>query len=166
VLALPLPQHVPVHHPTDVCGSHVIGGARVDVLAPCPDESPDRPPNDNSFVLRIAYGRRAMLFEGDAEREEEGAIVARYGASLHADVLKVGHHGSKTSSTPALLRAVSPAFAVVSCGVRNRYGHPFPATLSALRDSGARVLRTDRSGAVTVTTDGVGLVVDEVREGP
>lgn len=159
-------QHTRIRRPVDLCGSHVVGGARIDVLAPCPDASSDRPPNDNSFVLRLAYGKRAILFEGDAERGEEGDLVERFGSRLRADVLKVGHHGSKTSSTPAFLAAVSPAIAVVSCGVRNRYGHPFPGTLGALRSIGAKTLRTDRVGAITITTDGTTLLVDDAQEGP
>jgi len=159
-------QNTRIVRPGEACGPHEIGGARVDVLAPCPDASADRPPNDNSFVLRVAYGRRAFLFEGDAEREEESDLVRRYGAALRSDVLKVGHHGSKTSSTPELLRAAAPEVAVVSCGARNHYGHPFPATLAALASVGARVHRTDRDGEVVVTTDGEDLRIDDAREGP
>jgi competence protein ComEC len=159
-------QNTRIVRPATACGSHVVGGARVDVLEPCPDASVDRPPNDNSFVLRVAFGRRAMLFEGDAEREEEGELVRRFGSRLRSDVLKVGHHGSKTSSSPALLRAVSPEVAVVSCGARNHYGHPFPTTLASLAAVGARVYRTDRDGAVVVTTDGASLTIDDAREGP
>jgi competence protein ComEC len=159
-------QNTRIVRPPDVCGAHVVGGARVDVLAPCPTASPDRPPNDNSIVLRIAYGRRALLFSGDAEREEEGDLVRRYGGALRADVLKVGHHGSKTSSTAAFIAAVSPEIAVVSCGIRNRYGHPFPATLATLGAAGVHVHRTDRVGAVVVATDGERLAVDDATEGP
>ena len=166
VLAAMRLQNTHIARPAEICGVHAIGGVRIDVLAPCPAASPDRPPNDNSFVLRIAYGRRALLFEGDAEREEEGDLVRRYGASLRADVLKVGHHGSKTSSTRALLAAVSPEVAVISCGGRNHYGHPFPATLASLAAVGAHVHRTDRNGAVTVTTDGERLAIDDADEGP
>ncbi len=159
-------QNTRVVRPEEVCGTHVVGGARIDVLAPCPSASVDRPPNDNSYVLRIAYGRRAFLFEGDAERDEESELVRRYGSALRSDVLKVGHHGSKTSSTPALLEAVSPNIAVISCGARNRYGHPFPATLDALTAAHAHVHRTDRDGAITITTNGESLDVDDSNEGP
>jgi competence protein ComEC len=74
---------------------------------------------------------------------------------LRADVLKVGHHGSRTSSTPELVAAVRPELAVISCGVRNRFGHPHPETLAAL--GRARILRTDRDGAITIETDGASL---------
>ncbi len=159
-------QNTRIVRPEEACGSRIVGGARVDVLAPCPSASVDRPPNDNSYVMRIAYGRRAFLFEGDAEREEESELVRRFGGALRSDVLKVGHHGSKTSSTRALVTAASPEVAVISCGVRNRYGHPFPATLATLDAAGARVHRTDRAGAVVVTTNGEWLRVDDSNEGP
>jgi competence protein ComEC len=150
---------VPILHPADLCGAHVLGGAIVEVLAPCPDFSPDRGPNDNSLVLRIAFGARAILFAGDAEREEESLLLATSPARLRADVLKVGHHGSRTSSSASFLAAVAPTEAVVSAGCRNRFGHPRPATLASLAAAGARVWRTDRDGAVTVTTDGRSLDV-------
>ncbi|HEX4512188.1 MAG TPA: DNA internalization-related competence protein ComEC/Rec2, partial [Polyangiaceae bacterium] len=166
VLARARLQNTHIARPAEICGTHVIGGARIDVLAPCPAALPERPPNDNSFVLRVAYGKRAFLFVGDAEREEEAELVQRYGGALRADVLKVGHHGSKTSSTPAFVAAVAPKIAVVSCGIRNRYGHPFPTTIETLRAAGARIHRTDRRGAVVVATDGASLTVDGSAEEP
>jgi competence protein ComEC len=97
---------------------------------------------------------------GDAEREEEHELVERLGkGGLVADVLKVGHHGSRTSSSPELLDAVRPKLAVISCGVRNRFGHPHAATLDVLARSGVRLFRTDRDGSVVVTTDGEDLDV-------
>jgi competence protein ComEC len=150
---------VPVVRPSSLCGSRALGGARVDVLAPCPGPSSDRGPNDNSLVVRISYGARAMLFVGDAEREEEHDLVALGSAALRADVLKVGHHGSRTSSSAELLAAVRPAHAVISVGARNRFGHPSAETLESLTRAGARVWRTDRDGAVTAITDGDWLTV-------
>src|SRR5262249_28006927 len=120
---------------------------------------------DNSFVLRVRFGERAILFVGDAEHDEELDLLVREPTkpsapgALHADVLKVGHHGSRTSSTPDFVAAVAPAVAVISCAVRNRFGHPHPSTLATLARSGARVLRTDRDGSVVVTTDGKALDV-------
>jgi competence protein ComEC len=149
----------PVLRPGALCGEHTIGGASIRVLAPCPGPSPDRSPNDNSIVLRISYGARAMLLVGDAEREEEGTLLETAAAYLRADVLKVGHHGSRTSTGPAFLAAVAPREAVVSAGRRNRFGHPSPQTLTALYAAGSRVWRTDRDGAVEVTTDGRSLDV-------
>ncbi len=149
---------VRVLRPADLCGSRPFGGAWLDVVAPCPGITPDRGANDNSFVFRLRFGERSVLFTGDAEREEEHELLARR-AELRADVLKVGHHGSRTSSSAPFLQAVKPSVAVISCGVRNRYGHPHERTLAALADAGARVLRTDRDGSVVVTTDGRSLDV-------
>ncbi len=151
---------VPVLRPAALCGQHLLGGARVEVLAPCPGPTPERGPNDNSFVLRISYGRRAFLFVGDAEHEEEADLL-RHPDRLRADVLKVGHHGSRTSSSPAFVRAVAPELAVISCGIRNRFGHPNPVTLTTLRAENIPVLRTDVVGQVVVGTDGDGLFVGD-----
>jgi competence protein ComEC len=150
---------VPVLRPRDVCGASTVGGARIEVLAPCPRLTADRGPNDNSFVIRIGYGERSVLFVGDAEHAEESDLVATRRDALRADVLKVGHHGSRTSTTAAFLEAVDPAIAVISCGVRNRFGHPAPRALATLAASRARVFRTDRDGSVTITTDGRSLEI-------
>jgi len=150
---------VPIARPDSLCGERFVGGARVEVLAPCPSFSSDRGPNDNSFVLRIGYGDRAIMLVGDAEREEEALLLDGSRARLKADVLKVGHHGSRTSSSAPFLAAVAPSDAVVSVGRRNRFGHPHPEALRALAATGARVWRTDRDGAVVVTTDGRELAV-------
>lgn len=146
--------------PESLCGVHDAGGgATIEVLAPCPGPTPDRGPNDNSLVVRVRYRTRSFLFVGDAEHEEENDLVTARGGSLRADVLKVGHHGSRTSSTRAFLDAVDPEVAVISCGVRNRFGHPAPQTLVTLAATRARVLRTDHDGGVTITTDGQSLAV-------
>jgi len=159
LLAAARAKGVPVARPPSLCGQHELGGARVEVLAPCPSFSSDRGPNDNSIVLRISYGQRSILFVGDAEHEEEGMLLGAARQRLRSDVLKVGHHGSRTSSTPAFVAAVAPREAVVSVGCRNRFGHPHPSTLATLEAAGARVWRTDRDGAVVVTTDGQSLDV-------
>ncbi|WP_437278042.1 DNA internalization-related competence protein ComEC/Rec2 [Sorangium sp. So ce375] len=146
---------VPIVRPASLCGRpRVLSGATIEVLAPCPELHPDRGANDNSFILRISYGARSALLVGDAEHEAEDALVARYGAALRADLLKVGHHGSRTSTGAALLAAVDPSIAAVSCGVRNRFGHPSPEVLSRLSAGGVAIARTDRGGALTWETDG------------
>ncbi len=144
----------PILEPSAVCGVRALGGATLEVLAPCPAPNPALGPNDNSFVLRIAYGSRAVLLVGDAEEREEHELLDRHLQRLRADVLKVGHHGSRTSSSPGFLAAVGAEHAVLSCGSRNRFGHPHPATLANLARSGATIRRTDQDGAVTVTTNG------------
>lgn len=151
-----------VLRPPALCGSHLIGGARIEVLAPCPDFSSDLGPNDNSLVLRVSYGARALLLVGDAERDEEGALLATSRDRLRADVLKVGHHGSRTSSSAQFVAAVGAQEAIVSVGCRNRFGHPHPETIATLAAGGARVWRTDRNGAIVVTTDGQSLEVHAV----
>jgi competence protein ComEC len=155
---------VPILRPREVCGARTIGGARVEVLAPCPALTDDRGPNDNSFVVRIALGDRSVLFVGDAERAEEADLVATRADALRADVLKIGHHGSRTSTTPSFLAAVDPSITVISSGIRNRFGHPAPATLRTLGASRARTFRTDHDGGVTITTDGHTLEIHTAAE--
>jgi competence protein ComEC len=145
---------VPIRRPDSLCGSHTVAGATIEVLAPCPGFHPDHGANDNSFVLRISYGERAALLVGDAEREEEEELLSRRRAALRADLLKVGHHGSRTSSHPAFLEAVDPSVAAISCGVRNRFGHPHPDAMAALLAAGIEIARTDRGGELIWETDG------------
>lgn len=146
---------VPIRRPADLCGgARIVSGAVVEILSPCPGYHPDASANDNSFVLRISYGERAALLVGDAEHEAEAELIHRDPRALRADLLKVGHHGSRTSTSPAFLRAVSPALAAISCGVRNRFGHPHPIALAALSSAGVPALRTDRGGQILWETDG------------
>jgi competence protein ComEC len=154
---------IPIVRPDGFCGARDVGGVRIDVLSPCPAPHPDRGANDNSIVMRIAYGERAFLFMGDAEHEAEADLLRLPRDRLHADVLKVGHHGSRTSSTPAFLAAVAPSEAVISSGVRNRFGHPHKGTLDALEAAGIRVWRTDHEGSVSITTDGRALTIETAR---
>lgn len=146
-------RSVSLSTPSSLCGPRTISGALVEVLHPCPGPDPDRGANDNSLVLRISFGRRSVLLVGDAEHLAEEKLL-EHPERLRADILKVGHHGSRTSSSRAFLAAVQPSIATISCGVRNRFGHPHVAALTALHESGARVLRTDLMGAIRITTDG------------
>jgi len=157
-------QNAIIRRPRDLCGVHAIGGARIEVLAPCPAPVEGRGANDNSLVIRIAYGKRSLLFTGDAEHVEESDLMHRDSSALQADVLKVGHHGSRTSTSPEFVARVRPSYAVISCGVRNRFGHPAPVTLETLNSTQVHVLRIDREGAVRVTTDGARLDVRTVRD--
>ncbi len=165
LLATARARGAPILRPRDICGLHSIGGAQIDVLAPCPASSIDRGPNDNSIALRIAFGARALLFVGDAVEQEEQDLLRLPRDRLRADVLKVGHHGSRTSSSRPFLAAVAPRVAVISVGARNRFGHPNPLTLASLDSVGIAVWRTDREGAITVTTDGRSLDVASARRG-
>ncbi|MES1186783.1 MAG: ComEC/Rec2 family competence protein [Myxococcales bacterium] len=164
IRALLRERGIPVLGPAELCGERQRGGARVQVLSPCPSFRPGLGANDNSLVIRLLWGKRAFLFTGDAEQEAEGHLLAS-GASLAADFLKVGHHGSRTSSTPAFLDAVQPRVATMSTGVRNRFGHPHAPTLQKLSARGILALRTDRFGAVRVETDGNALEVGSVSDG-
>jgi competence protein ComEC len=110
-------------------------------------------PNNNSIVCRLTYGHTRFLFAGDAEAEAEHVLRAS-GQDLHAEVLKVGHHGSPFSTDAAWLHAVHPSLAVISCGRDNIFGHPAKATLARLQAAGVRMWRTDEDGAVTVRSDG------------
>ncbi len=109
--------------------------------------------NDNSVAFMLRYRHFRMLFTGDAGAAAEERFLAE-GIDLHADVLKVGHHGSAYSSTPAFIAAVRPRDAIISVGRHNLFGHPAPSTLATLRRFGARIYRTDRNGAIAIATDG------------
>lgn len=109
--------------------------------------------NDASICIRLSFGNNTFLFCGDAGEEAEAALL-QSGLPLEADVYKVSHHGSASSSTAEFLEAVSPSYAVVSCGRGNSYGHPDPDTLQRLLHVGADIYRTDRQGTIRAVSDG------------
>jgi competence protein ComEC len=112
-------------------------------------------PNEASLVLRVDYGDVRVLLTGDAESGEEAWMVDRYRRDeLEADVLKLGHHGSATSSTARFLDRVRPRVALVSVGADNDYGHPAPSVLQDLDARGVHLLRTDDDGTIVLRTDG------------
>jgi beta-lactamase superfamily II metal-dependent hydrolase len=115
--------------------------------------------NRTSIVLRLVYGRTAFVFAADAELPEEERMVRSYGTTLHAGVLKVGHHGSVAGTGDPWLGAVSPNIAVISVGRMNRFGHPASVTLERLEGRGIDICRTDEDGAVLCATDGDSIVV-------
>lgn len=118
--------------------------------------------NNNSIVGRLSYGNFSMMFTGDAEKEEEASILAGKG-TLKSDVLKVGHHGSRTSTSPDFLRAVAPKAAFISCGLNNDYGHPHKTTVAKLEKAKVHIYRTDRDGTLTLTTTGDGYKITKER---
>lgn len=130
--------------------SYSLGSAQFTILGPT-DTYEDT--NNNSIVLLLTHGDNKFLFVGDAEEKAEEDILAE-GVSVKADVLKVGHHGSRTASSEAFLQAVEPTYAVISCGQDNSYGHPHAETLNTLRSMGVKLFRTDEQGTVTATSDG------------
>ena len=117
-------------------------------------------PNDASSVARVRVGDVTVLMTGDAEAGEERWLLTHQSALLRADVLKVAHHGSNTSSTPEFLDAVRPRLALVSVGVGNIYRHPSPEVMQSLAARGAVTMRTDLHGSVVVRTDGRSLHVE------
>jgi competence protein ComEC len=164
IRALLRERGVPVRGPAELCGERARGGVRVQVLSPCPSFRAGVGANDNSFVIRLLWAQRAFLFTGDAEHEAEAGLLER-GLPLAADFLKVGHHGSRTSSSPAFLDAVRPRVATMSTGIRNRFGHPHAPTLQKLSERRILALRTDRYGAVRIETDGEALSIVTVADG-
>lgn len=136
-----------------------LGNARVDVLAPFRDYQPGaEPANNDSLVLHVAYGKTSVLLEGDAEAPIEQAMLSE--AYLQSTLLKVAHHGSASSTKPEFLARVAPQFAVISCGLHNRYGHPRQEILTALEAARTRTYVTDINGAVCFSLDGKNVVPD------
>lgn len=142
---------VVAHH---VAGDHFqFGSTQIGVLAPDASYLPGPvPTNNDSLVLRIEYAHTSALFEGDAEAPSEARMIAE--GPLHSDLLKIGHHGSRTSTTPPFLVAVSPSCAVISVGSRNLYGHPRREVLEELQSAHIPSYRTDTLGISTFYLDG------------
>lgn len=133
---------------------YALGSAEVEILGLNAGEDT----NNTSIMLMIRYGETSFLFTGDAEREAEQALLDS-GAELKADVLKLGHHGSDTSTSYPFLREVMPEYAVISVGEGNSYEHPEEGTLSRLRDADCKILRTDLNGDIIISSDGEELTV-------
>jgi len=130
-----------------------LGAAQVTVFAPLPSYQPGpTPENNDSMVLRVAYGQTSVLLEGDAEAPIEQAMLAEPG--LASTLLKVGHHGSVTSTRPEFLARVAPQWAVISCGLHNRFGHPRPEVLAELQQAKVRTFSTDIQGATCFRLNG------------
>ena len=115
--------------------------------------------NNTSIVMKLHYGQFTMFFTGDAEAPVEDYLQQKYGSALKADVLKVGHHGSKTSSIYKFISKVQPQYALISCGNREIYNHPNKNVVGSLQHLGAKVLTTFEHGNITITTDGKGYEV-------
>ena len=137
--------------------TYTLGDAGIEIVGPISFSKDDL--NNASVVCRIDYGSNSFLFTGDAEKESESKILAA-GYNISADVLKVGHHGSDTSSSEGFLGKVQPKHAVIMVGAGNTYGHPTQATLTRLTGLGINVYRTDLSGTIVVTSDGSNISVN------
>ncbi len=129
---------------------------KIEILAPCGSGYNNL--NEYSVVTKISYGQRSFLLTGDAGFQSEEEMMAS-SVDLRADVLNIGHHGSRYSTSPGFLKAVSPSYAVISCGVGNDYGHPHDEVLSRLNLEGLQLLRTDQDGTVIMYCDGQDLKV-------
>ena len=157
-----LPAYWTMLEALDECGAvveeakpgatYALGDAAVQILAPLPLDEPIEDANQISVVARLTFGEHAFLFTGDAEEDLEERMVAS-GCDLSADVLKVAHHGSNTSTSPAFLKAVSPQYAVITCG-KNNYGHPTTEVVTRLVEANAQIFRTDVHGDIVFTSDG------------
>ncbi len=134
-----------------VGASYKLGDAEFTILAPNSNYYEDN--NNYSVGIRLVYGQDSFIFTGDAEVESENEILES-GATVKADVLKVGHHGSSASTSRAFLEAVSPTYAIISCGKDNDYGHPHRETVKILRDYGIKSFRTDELGSIIAFCDG------------
>lgn len=124
-------------------------GLQAEFLAPQQIDESDQ--NRNSAVLLLTYGQTRFLFMGDADQSIENSLDA----SVRCDVLKVGHHGSRTASGASFLAQIQPRYAVISCGKDNSYGHPHAEAFERLQNCGAEILRTDWLGTITVYSDGI-----------
>ncbi|MDD3365512.1 MAG: ComEC/Rec2 family competence protein, partial [Syntrophomonas sp.] len=118
--------------------------------------------NNYSGVIRLEYGSQSFLLAGDAGTESEAQILSS-GVNIKSTVLKVGHHGSYSSSSSKFLKAAAPQYAVIMVGKNNQYGHPHPQTLTRLSNAGIKVFRTDQVGTIVFTTDGKDIQVSQRR---
>lgn len=116
--------------------------------------------NNTSIVLKLTYGNNSVLFMGDAEKEVETTIENK---EINADVLKVGHHGSDTSSSKRFLEKVNPSYAIISVGTGNSYGHPNNSTIQALENLNTKIYRTDENGTIIMTTDGTNITFQTIQ---
>ncbi len=133
--------------------TYLMGEASFKILGPI-DPASVKETNNYSIVLRLVYGNTSFMFTGDAETDSEAEILEAFSASeFNADVLKVGHHGSTTSTSAAFLKAVNPSLAVISCGKDNEYGHPHEETVSLLTEEKVEILRTDLEGTIIICSD-------------
>ena len=143
-------QGLTIQHPTHG-DSFTLGSSTVQIIGPITENTSDL--NNSSIVLKLNYGDTSFLFTGDASYQEEQDII-NTGYDISADVLKVGHHGSDSSTSYVWLREIMPEYAVISVGKSNTYGHPTETVLSRLRDADVKVYRTDLQGDIIAVSDG------------
>jgi len=158
-------RRIPIFGLEQICKKpHWFGATEVQVLGPCPNALTASNANNSSIVLKLRLNQRSLLLPGDAEHESEEDLVERYGSRLKADFLKVGHHGSRSSTSAPWVAAVQPTWAGISAGARNRFGHPASPTLARLLENNTVILRTDVLGSIQWETDGIHVAVHTARE--
>ena len=141
---------------SEVGATYTLGSATFEILGPVTNKVEDI--NSMSVIVKLTYGENTFLFTGDAEKDEERSVIAT-GADLDCDVLKVGHHGSGTSSCTDFLKAVTPEICVIQVGADNDYGHPHENIIERLMKYADDVYRTDLCGDIVITSDGINLDV-------
>jgi competence protein ComEC len=148
-------RNVPVEY--YLCRSIIIGNAEIFILNDKRMYNSDKPVTSNSTsgVLKILYGNTSFLFTGDLEKAGERYYANKYDTFLNVDVLKPGHHGSKTSSSEKFIKTVSPEISLISCGTGNRYGHPSGEVITRLVRNNSKIYRTDLDGGVLLQSDGL-----------
>lgn len=134
-------------------------GVTLSVLYPDRDVS-KLASNDGSMVMRLTYGKNSFILTGDAPKEVEEKILSQDSKTIPAEVLKLGHHGSESSTGPLFLQAVHPTYAVVSAGKNNRYGHPHQSVLDLVKKFGSSIVSTQKSGTIRFHSDGVSVSTD------
>ncbi len=137
-----------------------LGSAKVTIMGPTTTYDDN---NNNSIVVKVTHGENSFLLTGDAELDAEEDMVAS-GEDLSATVLKVGHHGSHSSTSQSLLKKVDPTYAVISCGVNNKYGHPHTETMTYLKRANVKVYRTDEQQTIIMTSNGKDLSIKTGQE--
>ena len=136
-----------------------LGEAEIEVLwPPAAAHANESSRNNDSVVLRVEFGRRSLLLTGDIEKSGENALIATR-KQLRADVVKVPHHGSRSSSTLPFVAATKASIAVISVGQTSVFGHPHPDVVERWQANGAQVFTTGKCGTITVTTDGTNLIL-------
>lgn len=139
---------------TAKAGVKVYESTKLNIDFVAPNDTSYEDLNNYSAVLRIKYGASSFLFTGDAEKLAEKEIIDAYSGAIQADVLKVGHHGSRYSSCNDFLYEVMPRYAIIECGKDNSYGHPHKQAVDRLKKASAEILRTDLDGDISISTKG------------
>ena len=161
ILEIAKEKHIPLYLAKAGSQIKISDELTLDIIAPFENFSGKtaKKNNNTSIVSRLVYGKTSYLFTGDAEAEEENKLLESK-QNINSDVLKVGHHGSKSSSSEDFLKMVSPKISIISAGKYNRYGHPHKETLERLKTTGTQIFRTDENGNIEIQSDGENLTLE------